>query len=73
MNSLMLYGWKKKPRGPSLAPSTALGISPAGSDACSPAQLRLHARHLKSVEYPGGAALRRTEINIMLEYEFLVF
>jgi hypothetical protein len=35
--------------------------------------LRLRARHLKSVEYPGGAALRRTEINILLDYEFLVF
>jgi hypothetical protein len=68
----MPYGWKKNPRGPSLAPSTALGISPAGSDARSPAQLRLRARQFESVEYPGGAALRMTEINILLEYKFLV-
>jgi len=35
--------------------------------------LRLRARQLKSVEYSGGAALRMTEINIFLEYKFLVF
>jgi hypothetical protein len=34
--------------------------------------LRLRARQLKSVEYPGGAALRMTEINILPEYKFLV-
>jgi hypothetical protein len=34
--------------------------------------LRLRARQLKSVEYLGGAALRMTEINILLEYKFLV-
>jgi hypothetical protein len=32
--------------------------------------LRLRARQLKSVEYLGGAALRKTEINILLEYSW---
>jgi hypothetical protein len=54
------------------APSTSLGISPAGSYARKTAQLRLRARQLKSIEYPGGAALRMTEINILLEYKFVV-
>jgi len=31
--------------------------------------LRLRASQLKCIEYPGGAALRMTEINIFLEYK----
>jgi hypothetical protein len=38
-----IHGAKDGLSGPSLAPSPALGISPAGSDARSPAQLRLRA------------------------------
>jgi hypothetical protein len=32
--------------------------------------LRLRARQLKSVGYPGGAALRMTGTNILLEHKF---
>jgi hypothetical protein len=43
-NALMRHGQMKDRRGPSVAPSTSLGISPAGS---TPArQLNFHSRSL---------------------------